>query len=78
VTGALVVRTLSQPLRAHKEITMQVGMIGLGRMGANMVRRLIRKGSQQRGVQQVPTSRERTRQGKGDRRHVARRRREET
>src|SRR4029077_3233456 len=25
------------------EITMQIGMIGLGRMGANMVRRLIRK-----------------------------------
>ena len=24
--------------------TMQLGMIGLGRMGANMVRRLIRKG----------------------------------
>src|SRR5256885_16201579 len=24
--------------------TMQIGMIGLGRMGANMVRRLIRKG----------------------------------
>src|SRR6266852_3193351 len=28
----------------QKEITMQIGMIGLGRMGANMVRRLIRKG----------------------------------
>src|SRR3979490_919442 len=27
-----------------KEITMQIGMIGLGRMGANMVRRLIGKG----------------------------------
>src|SRR3984885_3024858 len=25
-------------------MTMQIGMIGLGRMGANMVRRLIRKG----------------------------------
>jgi 6-phosphogluconate dehydrogenase len=28
----------------YKEITIQVGMIGLGRMGANMARRLIRKG----------------------------------
>src|SRR5216684_2785353 len=28
----------------QKETTMQIGMIGLGRMGANMVRRLIRKG----------------------------------
>src|SRR6202163_1046993 len=28
----------------QKEITMQIGMIGLGRMGANMARRLIRKG----------------------------------
>src|ERR1700704_6286164 len=27
-----------------KELTMQIGMIGLGRMGANMVRRLIDKG----------------------------------
>jgi 6-phosphogluconate dehydrogenase-like protein len=27
-----------------KEVTMQIGMIGLGRMGANMARRLIRKG----------------------------------
>src|SRR6202046_5960133 len=31
-------------LSSHKEMTMQIGMIGLGRMGANMVRRLIRKG----------------------------------
>src|ERR1700730_4413751 len=30
--------------RKHKEATMQIGMIGLGRMGANMVRRLIRQG----------------------------------
>src|SRR6202049_1103112 len=28
----------------QKEITIQIGMIGLGRMGANMARRLIRKG----------------------------------
>src|ERR1700730_1598418 len=29
-----------------KETTMQIGMIGLGRMGANMVRRLIKDGHQ--------------------------------
>src|SRR6266481_4833129 len=40
----------------QKEITMQIGMIGLGRMGANMARRLIRKGSHLRSVQQVTTS----------------------
>src|SRR5712691_2478826 len=34
----------SKPRPQVKEITMQIGMIGLGRMGANMVRRLIRKG----------------------------------
>ena len=30
----------------NEEIEMQLGMIGLGRMGANMVRRLINKGHQ--------------------------------
>ena len=35
---------------------MQLGMIGLGRMGANMVRRLIKKRSQLRGVRQVAES----------------------
>src|SRR5258708_6082543 len=35
---------LNTLLLSRKEITMQIGMIGLGRMGANMVRRLIRKG----------------------------------
>jgi hypothetical protein len=30
----------------RKEICMQLGMIGLGRMGANMVRRLMRGGHQ--------------------------------
>ena len=39
---------------------MQIGMIGLGRMGANMARRLIRKGHSLRSVQQVTTSGERT------------------
>jgi 6-phosphogluconate dehydrogenase len=29
-----------------KKTTMQIGMIGLGRMGANMVRRLIKDGHQ--------------------------------
>jgi 6-phosphogluconate dehydrogenase len=32
--------------RVGKELTMQLGMIGLGRMGANMVRRLSRDGHQ--------------------------------
>src|SRR5437763_12510688 len=31
---------------SRKEIAMQLGMIGLGRMGANMVRRLLRGGHQ--------------------------------
>jgi len=31
---------------SHKELTMQIGMIGLGRMGANMVRRLQQGGHQ--------------------------------
>src|SRR3954470_15832305 len=30
----------------RKEQTMQIGMMGLGRMGANMVRRLLRDGHQ--------------------------------
>ena len=29
-----------------KKTTMQIGMVGLGRMGANMVRRLIKGGHQ--------------------------------
>ena len=33
-------------LRKGRDKTMQLGMIGLGRMGANMVRRLIRNGHQ--------------------------------
>src|SRR5215467_9068546 len=28
------------------ELTMQIGMVGLGRMGANMVRRLLKSGQQ--------------------------------
>src|SRR6266850_889168 len=34
------------PRSARRRMTMQVGMIGLGRMGANMVRRLMRGGQQ--------------------------------
>src|SRR5215471_17671627 len=30
----------------RRELTMQIGMIGLGRMGANMVRRLLKNGQQ--------------------------------
>ena len=37
---------------------MQIGMVGLGRMGANMVRRLLRGGPPLRGLQQVAESRE--------------------
>ena len=33
---------------------MQLGMIGLGRMGSNMVRRLIRGRPPMRGVRHVP------------------------
>src|SRR5580704_14818747 len=32
----------ARPEQFHQEIAMQLGMIGLGRMGANMVRRLLR------------------------------------
>src|SRR6516225_5308909 len=35
-----------EPTACLKEFTMQLGMIGLGRMGANMVRRLLRGGHQ--------------------------------
>jgi 6-phosphogluconate dehydrogenase (decarboxylating) len=31
-------------LKTEKEHSLQLGMIGLGRMGANMVRRLLRVG----------------------------------
>src|SRR5262245_23858898 len=40
--GAMVQR--ARPQRGDKEVAMQLGMIGLGRMGANMVRRLMRAG----------------------------------
>ena len=35
---------------------MQLGMIGLGRMGANMVRRLIQGGSRMRRIRHEPES----------------------
>ena len=35
---------------------MQIGMIGLGRMGANMVRRLLRAGPSVRCIRHVPKS----------------------
>jgi len=36
--------SLRNPVTSVKEIAMQLGMIGLGRMGANMVRRLTKGG----------------------------------
>src|SRR5262249_61473056 len=36
----------SENLSERKELLMQIGMIGLGRMGANMVRRLLTGGHQ--------------------------------
>ena len=44
---------------------MQLGMIGLGRMGANMVRRLIKGGHQCVVFDMSPKAVERTGQGKG-------------
>ena len=35
---------IRRPLRRAERLTMQLGMIGLGRMGANMVRRLLKGG----------------------------------
>ncbi len=57
---------------------MQIGMIGLGRMGANMVRRLLSQRSQLRGVQPLTETRAGTGQGKGHRRDFACRPRQET
>ena len=42
---------------------MQLGMIGLGRMGANMVRRLIRNGHDCVVFDRSPTGGERTGEG---------------
>src|SRR5690348_6133696 len=39
-------RRLTHEEGVQKEITMQIGIIGLGRMGANMVRRLLKNGHQ--------------------------------
>ena len=36
---------------------MQLGMVGLGRMGANMVRRLMKAGHDCVGVRRVPEER---------------------
>ena len=60
-----------------KEHTMQLGMIGLGRMGANMVRRLIGGGHECVVFDMSPEGRGRARQGEGGRRLLSRRLREE-
>ncbi len=56
---------------------MQLGMIGLGRMGANMVRRLIKGGHQCVVYDTYAESSRRVGPGKGRRLLVARRLREE-
>ena len=56
---------------------MQLGMIGLGRMGANMVRRLIEGGHQCVVFDMSPEAVQALVEGEGGRRLVARRFREE-
>ena len=56
---------------------MQLGMIGLGRMGANMVRRLIEGGHECVVFDMSPQGGGGAGQGEGDRRVVARGLREE-
>ena len=56
---------------------MQLGMIGLGRMGANMVRRLIGGGHRVRRLRQVAAGGGGAGQGRADRRRLARRPRRE-
>ena len=57
---------------------MQIGMIGLGRMGANMVRRLLRGGHQcvvyDRNAEAVTNSRGRGRNGFASRSTISSRR----
>ena len=45
---------------------MQLGMIGLGRMGGNIARRLIQNGHDVRGLRRQPRKRRYPRQGEGD------------
>ena len=63
--------------RVNQESMMQLGMIGLGRMGANMVRRLHRGRPRVRGLRRVPEGGGGAREGEGGRRVVARGFREE-
>ncbi len=55
----------------REKTTMQLGMIGLGRMGANMVRRLIKDGHQCVVFDRSAGSRERLGQRESRRRHLA-------
>ena len=52
---------------------MQLGMIGLGRMGANMVRRLLKGGHQCVVFDMSPKAVERVGPGEGGRQFLARR-----
>ena len=61
----------------ERERAMQLGMIGLGRMGANMVRRLIGGRPRVRGLRPVAEGGERARPGERARRLLARGLREE-
>ena len=74
----------AESLTSHKQsimkknTTMQLGMIGLGRMGANMVRRLIKGGHRVRRLRRLAESRRgRLANGEGDRRLFTRRLRAE-
>jgi len=50
---------------------MQIGMVGLGRMGANMARRLARKGAQIAGFDVSPVARSAVEQENGIKTHAA-------
>ena len=65
-------RDSSQNFRQRSTV-MQLGMIGLGRMGANMVRRLMQGRPRVRRLRHVAEGGRGAGQGEGDRRRVARR-----
>ena len=56
---------------------MQLGMIGLGRMGANMVRRLMKAGHKCVVYDVTPAAVDGAREGRRDGREIARRLRRE-
>ena len=68
---------LSRFRKTEQEHAMQLGMIGLGRMGANMVRRLIGGGHECVVFDRSPKAVAGAREGEGGRRLLARRLRQE-